>query len=82
MPKITIDLPAEAIPRVKAALRGRFPKGPNPATGEEYPEPTDAENLTLLATLIRDFVKREVRDFERHKAAADAAAATTDIDVN
>ncbi len=82
MPDITITIPNAAVPRIKTALRGRFPSGLDPSTGEDFPEPSDAEYLAKLKEFIREFVRREVRDFERRKAAADAEAAITDIDVN
>ena len=82
MPQISINIPNAAVPRIKAALRQFFPTGLNPETGQDFPEPTDAEYLAKLKEFIKDYVKREVRDYERRKAALDAEAAVTDIEVN
>jgi hypothetical protein len=83
MPDVTVTLPPDSIPRLKAALRQFFPSGPNPADNNNpFPEPTDAEYLALLREKIRAFVRREVNDFERRKAVADAESALTDIDVD
>lgn len=82
MPQITINIPAAAVPRIKAATRQFFPSGPDPSNNNEpYPEPTDAEYLAFVKEEIKRFLQREVRDFERREAAQAAEAAITDIEV-
>lgn len=82
MPQLTITIPNEAVPRIKAALRQFFPSGPNPSDPpNDYPEPSDAEYLAKLKEFVKDFVKREIRDYERRLAAEQAESAITDIEV-
>jgi hypothetical protein len=82
MPQITINIPADAVPRIKAATRRFFPQGIDPSDPPNvYPEPTDAEYLAFVKEEIKRFLQREVRDFERREAAQAAEAAITDIEV-
>lgn len=81
MATITIDVPTAAVPRIKAALRNRFASGLNPETGQPHPEPTNAELLEVLQLEIKEFIKREVRDFESRQAEEQARASITDIDI-
>ena len=82
MPTLSIEVPAVAVPRIKAALRDRFPRGVEPGTGQPFPDPTDQELLALLQQDVRDFIKRTVRDFESRAAEEQARASITDIDVS
>lgn len=82
MPTLSIEIPADAVPRIKAVLRDRFPSGIDPETGVDYPEPTNAELLAALKGDVREFVKRTVRDFESREAQEQARAAITDIEVS
>ncbi len=81
MPQVSINIPVGSVPRLKAALRQFFPSGIDPETGQPYPEPTDQEYLAQLKEFIKDYVRREVRDFERREAARAAEDAVTDIEV-
>lgn len=81
MPTISITIPTAAVPRIKTAMRQFFPDGLDPETGQPFPEPTDAEYLAKLKEFIKDYVKREVRDYERRMATQQAEAAVTDIPV-
>jgi hypothetical protein len=68
MPQITINIPADAVPRIKAATRRFFPQGANPDDPPNvYPEPTDAEYLAFVKEEIKRYLQREVRDFERQE---------------
>jgi hypothetical protein len=80
MPTLSVNIPAAAVPRIKAALRQFFPQGEDPE-GVPYPEPTDAEYMAQLKQFVKDYIKREVRDYERRLAAEQAEAAVTDIEV-
>lgn len=83
MPTISIQVPTVAVPRIKAALRDRFPQGVDPSNGNApFPEPTDQELLATLQQDVRDFIKRTVRDFESRAAEDAARASITDIDVS
>jgi hypothetical protein len=79
MPQITINIPADSVPRIKAAIRRFFPQGINPDDPPNvYPEPTD---LAFVKEEIKRYLQREVRDFERREAARAAEEAVTDIEV-
>lgn len=80
MADFTITIPDQYIPRIKAALRGFFPEGTDPE-GNPYPEPTNQEYLDQLTQFIRDYVKREIKDFELREAVRAAEESVTDIEV-
>jgi hypothetical protein len=81
MPTLSVTIPTAAVPRIKAALRQFFPQGLNPETGQPYPEPSNAEYMAQLKEFVKDYIKREVRDYERRVAAQEAENAVTDIDI-
>jgi len=81
MPQITINIPAAAVPRIKAATRQFFPSGFDPESGQDHPEPTDAEYIAFVKAEIKRYLQREVRDFEQREAARAAQEAVTDIEV-
>lgn len=82
MAQISITIPDAMLPRLKAWLRPFFPSGPNPDDNNNpYPEPTNAEYLAQFKEFLKDYVRREVRDFERVQAARAAEDAVTDIEV-
>jgi hypothetical protein len=81
MPTLSVTIPDTAVPRIKSALRQFFPQGLDPDTGQPYPEPTDAEYMAQLKEFVKDYIKREVRDYERREAARAAEEAVTDIEV-
>lgn len=81
MAQITINIPDTALPRIKAALRSRFPSGIDPEKAPNpYPEPTNAEYLAELKAILRQAVIREVKDFEVRSALQNAERAITDIE--
>ena len=81
MPTLSIEISADAVPRIKTVLRDRFPSGIDPETGVDYPEPTNAELLAELTEDVREFVKRSVREFEAREAQEQARASITDITI-
>lgn len=81
MPTLSIEISADAVPRIKAALRLRFPSGVDPETQVPFPDPTDQELLALLQQDVRDFIKRTVRDYESRAAEDQARASITDITI-
>ena len=81
MATLSIDIPASAVPRIRAALRNQFPSGLDPETGQPYTDPTDQELLARLKDMVRQFVRREVRDYESRQAEEQARAAIIDIDI-
>jgi hypothetical protein len=80
MPTLSVTIPAAAVPRIKGALRRYFPQGTDPF-GTPYPEPSNAEYMAQLKEFVKDYIKREVRDYERRIAAQEAENAITDITI-
>lgn len=81
MAQITITVPDAALPRIKAALRGYFPSGINPDNPpSQLPEPTNAQYLAKAQEIMRDALKREVRDFEVRSAVQNAEASIGDVE--
>lgn len=81
MPQISINIPTAAVPRLKAALRRFFAEGIDPETGLPYPEPTDAEYVAKLKEFIKEYVSREITDWERRTAVRDAEDGILPFDV-
>lgn len=81
MPQITLDIPTAAVPRLRAAVRERFPSGIDEGTGEPYPEPTDAEMIAWFKEMLRERAKEFIREYELRKAQEQVFIDHTDVEV-
>lgn len=79
MADITITIPNEAIPRIKAFMDDLYPAPVDPATGLETPW-TNADYLEFTKSMLIQYLKLQVRRFEERIALVEAREQIVDID--
>lgn len=80
--QFTFNIPDAQVPRVAAWVRSTLPEDLGlDVDGNPVPEPTNAELLVIFKNLLRNWIKREVQQYELLEQHKTVFANYTQIDV-